>query len=117
MEVRVYDSQGPLLDSLKFESYMYSLACEYLPCCESLSPCVLLIGRSQNFPCGLQGEMAIFTGQVRRISQNLILFSSPLAMWEGVVRLGVGGRNLGEVTGDIPIDEILILSLFCIIYC
>jgi len=41
-----------------------------------------------------QGQMAVFTGQVRKISQNLILFSSPPAMWEGIVRLGVGGRSL-----------------------
>ena len=39
--------------------------------------------------------MAVFTGKVRRISQNLILFSSPPAMGEGVVRLGVAGRSLG----------------------
>ena len=41
-----------------------------------------------------QGQMAVFTGKVRRISQNLILFSSPPAMGEGVVRLGVAGRSL-----------------------
>lgn len=74
-----------------------------------------------------QGEMAVFTGQVRRISQNLILFSSPLAMWEGVLRWEweagawvshwLTEKGGCRVTGDIPIDEILILGLFCIIYC
>ena len=41
--------------------------------------------------------MAVFTGQVRRISQNLILFSSLLATWEGVVR--PGGRRQELVCG------------------
>ena len=81
-----------------------------------------------NLPCGKEGgEMA---GQVRRISQHSILFSNPPTFWEGVmwilgvVRSGRGawvwhqltGRRGCWVTGVCPIYEILILSLFCIIY-
>ena len=40
--------------------------------------------------------MAVFAGQVRRISQHLILLSNPPTLWEGVMR--DRGSEVGEGT-------------------